>query len=1094
MRTSIRIRAARLTALLLCLAAAVGLLLPAAAEAQEEKRVVRVGWYESPFNMTDPFGRRSGFAYEYQQKIAAYTGWTYEYVEGSWSDLIQMLTDGEIDLLSDVSYTVGRARTLLYSMLPMGQEEYYVFVSGNTDTGIRHEDFFSLNGKRVGINKGSVQAELFRTWMLKKGVQAEIVELTQNEYESAAMVERGELDAFVSIDGYSSTGLIPMYKIGATDIYFAVSKSRPELLHELDAAMLLIQEENNYYNMQLYEKYIHQSGADKFLTESERSWLTSHGAIRVGYRDNYLAFCARDPSSGELTGALKEFLSLASHSVQNAEITFEALPFATTEDALEALRNDEIDCVFPVNFSVSDAEELDVLTTDSLMQCEMYAVVRPAALGEFSMDGPVRVAVNEGNPSYESFLMDHFPNWERVYVSDIGACLKAVAEKKADCVLIGNYRTNSIADLLEQYKLSTVTTGVAMNSFFALGRQESELYAILNKVIHLVPASAVNAALAAYSYGEQKLTLARFVRENMAAVLTAAALIVAVILVLLLRSLRSEKKTREAMNRIEVLNTELSDNQQKLKEALNASEQASRAKTSFLSNMSHEIRTPMNAIIGLDNIALKEPNLQPHTREQLEKIGASARHLLGIINDILDMSHIESGRMALREEEFSFRDFLDQINVMINGQCVDKGLRYVCQIIGHTEDYYIGDDMKLKQVMINILGNAVKFTPAPGTVSFQVEQVKRFGPHCVLRFVIQDTGVGMSKEFIPKIFEAFSQENDGAANRYGSTGLGMAITKSIVSMMNGEIRVESEKGKGTAFTVTVTLKASERSVGEQSELLPEGLRALIVDDDRIACEHEQIVAEAVGIQADTVRSGEEALRMIQAQREAGQPYQLVLTDYRMPGMDGVAFTRELRRRDGGETMVILLTGYDWEDKQEEAAKAGVDVISSKPLFKDSLLHSLHSILRQRGGVGLKTEPTEAEARQTGTLKGCRVLVVEDIELNADILMDLLEMEDVASERAENGRVAVDMFAAQPAGYYDAILMDVRMPVMNGLDAARAIRSLDRPDAGEIPIIAMTANAFEEDVQLTLQAGMNAHLSKPVEPEHLYETLARMLRR
>ena len=405
--------------------------------------------------------------------------------------------------------------------------------------------------------------------------------------------------------------------------------------------------------------------------------------------------------------------------------------------------------------------------------------------------------------------------------------------------------------------------------------------------------------------------------------------------------------------------------------------------------------------------------------------------------------------------------------------------------------------MKLKQVLINILGNAVKFTPAPGSVTFTVEQIKRFEQHCTLSFIIRDTGIGMSKEYIPKIFEAFSQENDAASNRYGSTGLGMAITKSIVTMMNGEIQVDSEKGVGTTFTVTVTLKLSDRDARrEDGDRLPAGLRALVVDDDPIACEHAQLVAEGIGIETDTADSGFEALKMIKAGIDAGRPYRLILTDYLMPGMDGIAFTRELRRFYGNEAAVILLTGYNWEDKQEEAEKAGVDVVCSKPLFKDSLAHTVQGLLQQRDkpvDTVESTEQPDADGESAGALACRRVLVVEDMELNAEILMDLLEMEDVESEHAENGQAAVDMFAAKPVGYYDAILMDVRMPVMNGLEATRAIRGLDRADAKAIPIIAMTANAFDEDVQLTLQSGMNAHLSKPVEPERLYSTLNQMIR-
>ncbi len=525
-------------------------------------------------------------------------------------------------------------------------------------------------------------------------------------------------------------------------------------------------------------------------------------------------------------------------------------------------------------------------------------------------------------------------------------------------------------------------------------------------------------------------------------------------------------------------------------------EENSRAKTSFLSNMSHEIRTPMNAIIGLDNIALKDPSLNPHTREQLEKIGSSAKHLLGLINDILDMSRIESGRMVLKTEEFSFRSFLDQINVIINSQCLEKGLDFECMIVGHVNDYYIGDDMKLKQVLINILGNAVKFTPSPGSVVFTVQQARQFEGYCTLRFTIEDTGIGISKEYLPKIFDAFSQEDSSVSNRYGSTGLGMAITKNIVNMMNGDITVDSKKGKGSTFTVTVTLKSSNRSVKqEQGGSLPENLRMLIVDDNEVACEQAKMVAEDIGIQADAVAKPEEGLRRVRQHHEQGAPYHFVVTDYKMPGMDGLSLTRAIRAFDRGETAVIVLTGYSWEDIQDECRQIGVDGILSKPLFTDSLLREIQRVLDKKG---LQTEEEAAPAasaaqEEENSLAGRRVLLAEDMDINAEILMDLLDMEGISAERAENGQAAVEMFFQSAKDYYDAVLMDVRMPVMDGLEAARAIRALDRPDAGTIPIIALTANAFDEDVQRSLQAGMNAHLSKPVEPDRLYETLSRLIR-
>ena len=389
-------------------------------------------------------------------------------------------------------------------------------------------------------------------------------------------------------------------------------------------------------------------------------------------------------------------------------------------------------------------------------------------------------------------------------------------------------------------------------------------------------------------------------------------------------------------------------------QAAEMAESANRAKSQFLSQMSHEIRTPMNAILGLDSIALRDADISPRTRDELEKIGASARHLLALINDILDMSRIESGRMELNEKDFSLREFLKQINVIVGGQCEDKGLQYECRLIGAPDEYFIGDDLKLKQVLINILGNSVKFTNRPGSVLFSVEELERSEGHCRIRFTITDTGIGMEKAFIEKLFDAFSQEDATATNKYGGSGLGMAITKRMVDMMGGEILVESEKGVGSTFTVTI-------------------------------------------------------------------PLTLSLT----------------------------------EDAPEQ--------------------------------------PPEEEAPvQRTPVAGLHVLIAEDQEMNAEVLVDLLEMEEMTSEWAKDGQVAVEMFSQSEENHFDAILMDMRMPVMDGLAATRAIRKLDRPDAKTIPIIALTANAFEEDVRQCLEAGMNEHLSKPIDIDVLVLTLGKLI--
>ena len=528
------------------------------------------------------------------------------------------------------------------------------------------------------------------------------------------------------------------------------------------------------------------------------------------------------------------------------------------------------------------------------------------------------------------------------------------------------------------------------------------------------------------------------------------------------------------------------EQRQALQYALKEAESASKAKTAFLSNMSHEIRTPMNAIIGLDNIALNDPSISGHTREYLEKISTSAKHLLGIINDILDMSRIEAGRMTIKNEEFSFSKALEQVNTMISGQCRDKGLHYECRTEGQIDEYYIGDDMKLRQVMINILGNAVKFTPQGGTVTFDIENIARMDGRTALRFTISDTGIGMSKDYLPKLFDAFTQEDSSSTNKYGSTGLGMPITKNIVELMNGTIDVESEKGKGTTFTVTIPLTQAEhrQSKADEIDLQPHEMSVLVIDDDRIACEHAEVILRQAGISCDVAASGRDGLEMVKMRHARREDYNLILVDWKMPEMDGLETTRQIRSIVGSTTLIIILTAYNWEGIEEEAREAGVDTFVAKPLFAGTVMEEFREAFRKRN---------EELVRKTADLKGRRVLLAEDVMVNAEIMMMVLSMREMQVEHAENGRIAVDMFRDHEEGYYDAILMDMRMPEMDGLTATETIRGLDRKDAKTIPIIALTANAFDEDVQRSMQAGLDAHLSKPVEPEVLFETLENLIR-
>lgn len=528
-------------------------------------------------------------------------------------------------------------------------------------------------------------------------------------------------------------------------------------------------------------------------------------------------------------------------------------------------------------------------------------------------------------------------------------------------------------------------------------------------------------------------------------------------------------------------NTRLLLESQNVQAEVKAAVEANKAKSAFLSNMSHEIRTPMNAIIGLDSIALNDPETPEATKEYLRKISSSAEHLLNIINDILDMSRIESGRMILKSEEFSFSKLLETINVMVSGQCNDKGVEYQCHISPDIENYYIGDDVKIRQVLINVLGNAVKFTPEGGRVSLEVKRKAHYDGHSTIEFKVADTGIGISEEFMPHLFDTFAQEDSSATSRYGSSGLGLAITKNMVEMMNGDISAVSAKGEGTTFTIVITLEDSEHDTEDEIEKFdPSTMSVLVIDDDPVACEHTKLILGNAGISCEIAGSGAEAIEKVKLRHARRDPYNLILVDWQMPEMDGIETTKRIREIIGNESAIIILTAYRWDDILEEAMTAGVDSFIAKPVFVNSVIDEFKTALRKKNAM--------LEDLSKVDLTGRHILLAEDVDVNAEIMMMVLSNRQIEAERAQNGKVAVEMFRDHEEGYYDAILMDMRMPEMDGLEATRIIRAMDREDSKDIPIIALTANAFDEDVQRSLQAGLNAHLSKPVQPESLFETL------
>ena len=524
-----------------------------------------------------------------------------------------------------------------------------------------------------------------------------------------------------------------------------------------------------------------------------------------------------------------------------------------------------------------------------------------------------------------------------------------------------------------------------------------------------------------------------------------------------------------------------------LKDAYRAAENASRAKTEFLSNMSHDIRTPMNAIIGLTAIAGANIESQDRVVECLGKITKSSRHLLGLINEVLDMARIESGRISLAEEDFSLPELVDNL-LTLTKPAIDEHHHQLEVHVEHIEHEAVcGDSLRIQQVFVNLMSNAVKYTPDGGNITLTIkEKPNGFSELGCYEFSIEDNGIGMTPEFQKIMFEPFSRADDHRTTKVQGTGLGMAIARNIVNLMNGDIQVESAPNKGTKITVTVYLKLQENEKEQEKELLD--LPVLVVDDDKTCCESTVATLQEIGIAGEWVLTGKEAVERCAARHKTGRDYFAVILDWKMPEMDGIATARRIRECVGENVTIIILTSFDFSEIEEEARAAGVNAFMAKPLFRSRLTATLRQFT---SGKKEKNARNYLEDFAKENYAGKRILLVEDNELNREIATEIIGMTGVTIDSAENGKIAVEKVMEAPEKWYDLIFMDIQMPIMNGYEATAAIRAL-AGSRGKVPIIAMTANAFAEDVQLAKNTGMNEHIAKPLDLNKLNDVLKQWL--
>ena len=887
--------------------------------ADETQKIIRVGSFEDTFTYVDDHGVRRGYGYELMQALAGYTGWKFEYVKCDWSNCFEKLENGEIDIMGDISYTDDRAEKMLYSEETMGEEKYVLYAN-LSDTDILSSDYKSLDGKRIGVLKGAKPENMLTEWEHKYGIHTEHVNVSGNE-DVKKKLANNEIDCFVSLEEsiWSERGISSVTTIGKSGIYFVMNKERSDIKQELDYAMRQLDQNSPFYKSDLYKKYF-TLDYTQFLTGNEKSYIQKHGGIRIGFLDNDPIVFSMDKKSGEIRGTLSEYIAYAKDCLGNHTLKFDIEAFDDYDKMIEALQNKEIDVIYYASQNSNVAEKKGYALSNTAWTYSLMAVTNQK---KFIEDDTYTVAVPKNKVALKQHSAYYYPQWKLVDFDTINDAANMVVHGKADCFIMGSSQVLRF-DGNKNFKIIPLTK--TMEACFGVKDGQATLLSILNKTIKAMPSDMLTSAVAMYDSTAYKTTFYSFLKDHLAGILILGFSIIIVILLLLRKARRAEASAKEA----------------------------NLAKTQFLHNVSHDIRTPMNAILGYSELMqneLKDNDLSK-VLEHLNKLQKAGNILLSIINNVLDMARIESGHMELDENYANIEDIRQRLFEMFEDEAKKKNIhvRYTFNV---EHKHVMADVTKVEEIFVNILSNAVKYTPSNGTVEVNVDELLCDEPgYMIVRTSITDTGIGMSQEYLEKIFESFSRERM-TSSKISGTGLGMAIVKKYVDLLGGTIDVKSVLGKGSTFIVTLKYKIAD------------------------------------------------------------EKYYL--------------------------------------NKQEENCEVDNAIFNGK-----------------------------------------HILLAEDNDLNAEIAQTILERAGLFVDRVKNGIECVNKVIENPVGTYDVILMDIQMPKMDGYKATCEIRNLQDKAKACIPIVAITANAFEEDKKKAIDAGMDGHIAKPINIEDLFVVLTDIL--
>lgn len=1190
----------RILCFMTIMAIVVGLYQPVAAA---ESQIIRVGFFAfDGYHNLDEDGCRSGYGYDFIQKILRYSNATAEYVgyDKSWSQMQEMLEDGEIDILTSAQKTPEREEKFDFSE-PIGTSAAILTVKAGNDNYVAGE-YPTYQNMRVGVIEGNSRNDRFEEYAKEKGFSYSLVYYDSIDTMTEDLQTGNKIDAIVTSNLRKLDNEWILDKFATSSFYAMVKKGNTELLDEVNYAINQMNSNDVGWQDELFDKYYAGTDAETIsLSSTEREFLyelkDQERKIKV------LANPDRAPYSYMKAGKLQGILpDIFEEVAERLGLTYEYMLCTTRDEYQNCLSNGDADVVIDIRNDLSAAEDVGYKVTDTYLDLAYTALERTDFSGEVTS-----VATLKDADASESNLNYFTDRKEVSYYDTMEECVNAVIKKEVDvCYLFDycgqKYAAENIRGVLQATTLPDISDGF---SFGVRATDDYRLLTVLNKGARSVRQNYADTAVKRntdFSIG--KLTMTQLLWRNPTILIVIIALLSALVILLVYGFQRKknerveQEKNRELERFIgyvckayssvmevnfktgkakeyelknghiemldsdfkytdkELLHEEMSDDdfsnitssvnantidemiehgedryfeyrmkvpggyhwyavtmtaiprdeehprnvilfqrdidelkkkeeetKQSLKDALEAANQASASKGSFLSNMSHEIRTPLNAIIGYLTLAKDRDVTPDKLKHCIDNCDVASRHLLQIINDILDMSSIETGKLKIAHEEFDLKKEIMDITTIFFQNAKSKGVEFETRIDNLTEEWVIGDQLRLNQILMNLLSNAVKFTPDKGNVKLTIQQINEDEKKVFLQFIVSDTGIGMSEEYMSRIFKPFEQENAGTAKKFGGSGLGLSITNNLIKMMGGTIIVQSKQNEGTTFKVTLYFDKSQMSHEKKSHVDYSHVRVLVVDDKEDECTYVKEMLKRCGVRADFVTSGEAALKRVKSRMGGDYPYDLCIIDWNMPGMNGCEVTRSMRQELGAKLPIIIATAYDITEFSDEAKEAGADRIVAKPLFQSTLFDILVSTFGEYDPEAV----ADADKKRID-MSGVRVLLAEDNPMNMDIAVTILEKSGIRVDQASNGEEAYQCFLSAEKGTYDLILMDVQMPVMDGYEATRKIRNSNHPEAKSIPIIAMTANAFAEDVAEALSNGMDAHIAKPINYDKLFELL------